>query len=63
MEWKEIATPLRRPQNFVKSLPYFWPTYSYLSNNHGGWNKSGGEVKIAKSLNVEAGINVEVRKY
>ena len=37
--------------------------YSHLSNNRGGWNKCGGEAKIAKSLNVEAGINVEVGKY
>ena len=29
--------------------------YSHLSNNRGGWNKRGGEAKIAKSLNVEAG--------
>ena len=31
--------------------------YSHLSNNR------GGEAKIAKSLNVEAGINAEVGKY
>ena len=37
--------------------------YSHLSNNRGGWNKRGGEAKIAKSLNVEAGIKVEVGKY
>ena len=37
--------------------------YSHLSNNRGGWNKGGGETKIAKSLNVEAGIKVEVGKY
>ena len=30
-------------------------TYSHLSNNRGGWNKRGGEAKIAKSLNVEVG--------
>ena len=35
-------------------------TYSHLSNKRGGWNKRGGEAKIAKLLNVEAGINVEV---
>ena len=34
-------------------------TYSHLSNKGGGWNKRGGEAKIAKLLNVEAGINVE----
>ena len=37
--------------------------YSHLSNNRGGWNKRGEEAKIAKSLNVEAGINMEVGKY
>ena len=37
--------------------------YSHLSNNRGGWNKGGGEAKIAKSLNVEAGMNMEVGKY
>jgi hypothetical protein len=37
--------------------------YSHLSNNRGGWNKRGGEAKIAKSLNAEAGIKVEVGKY
>ena len=37
--------------------------YSHLSNNPGGWNKRGGEAKIAKSLNVETGIKVEVEKY
>ena len=37
--------------------------YSHLSNNRGGWNKGGGATKIAKSLNVEAGIKVEVGKH
>ena len=37
--------------------------YSHLFNNRGGWNKRGGEAKIAKSLNVEAGMKVEVGKY
>ena len=32
-----------------------------LSNKRGGWNKHGGEAKIAKSLNVEAGIKVELQ--
>ena len=43
-------------------------TYSHLSNNRGGWNKSGGEAKICqitkrggwkifmKSINVEGGF-------
>ena len=35
----------------------FVVNYSHLSN------KRGVEVKIAKSLNKEAGINVEVEKY
>ena len=34
-------------------------TYSHLSNNRGGWNKREGSAKVAKSINVEVGINVE----
>ena len=33
--------------------------YSYLFNKHGGWIKRGQGAKVAKSLNVEVGINVE----
>ena len=33
--------------------------YSHLSNNLGSWNKLGGGAKVAKSINVEVGINVE----
>ena len=33
--------------------------YSHLSNNSGGWNKRGGSAKVAKSINLEVGINVE----
>ena len=33
--------------------------YSHLSNNRGSWNKRGGSAKVAKSINVEVGINVE----
>ena len=36
--------------------------YSHLSNNHGGWNKRGGSAKVAKSINVEVGINVDWKK-
>ena len=41
---------------FVKNLH---STYSHLSNNRGGWNKRGGIVKVAKSINVDVGINLE----
>ena len=48
------------------SFPSGWFTtvglmnqYSHLSNSRGGWNKRGGGAKVAKLLNVEAGINVE----
>ena len=34
-------------------------SYSHLSNNRGGWNKRGGDAKVAKSINVEVGINME----
>ena len=33
--------------------------YSHLSNSPGGWNKSGGGAKVAKSINVEVGIIME----
>ena len=33
--------------------------YSNLFNECGGWNKREGGAKVAKSLNVEIGINVE----
>ena len=33
--------------------------YSHLFNKCGGWNKRGGGAKVAKSLNVEVGINME----
>ena len=39
------------------------PTYSHLFNKRGGWNKREGGAKVAKSLNVEAGINVEARFF
>ena len=32
--------------------------YSRLSNSRGGWNKRGGGAKVAKSINVEVGINM-----
>ena len=34
-------------------------TYSHLFNKRGGWIKRVGGAKIAKSLNVQVGINVE----
>ena len=36
-------------------------TYSHLSNSRGrgGWNKHGGDAKVAKSINAEVGINVK----
>ena len=33
--------------------------YSHLFNKRGAWNKRGGGAKVAKSLNVELGINEE----
>ena len=33
--------------------------YSHLFNKRGGWNKRGGGTKVAKSLNMEVGINVK----
>ena len=33
--------------------------YSHLSNSLGSWNKRGRDAKVAKSINVEVGINME----
>ena len=33
--------------------------YSHLFNKHGAWNKRGVGAKVAKSLKVELGINME----
>ena len=52
-----------RNNNNTSQVNPVFSTYSHFSNNRGGWNKRGGEAKIAKSLNVEAGIKVEVGKY
>ena len=41
---------------FPFNLPF---NYSHLFTKCGGWNKPGGGAKVAKSLNVEVGINVE----
>ena len=40
-----------------------WFGYSHLSNSQGGWNKRGGGAKVAKSINVEVGINMEGRIF
>ena len=37
----------------------FLCTYSHLFNKRGAWNKHGGGAKVAKSLNVELGIDEE----
>ena len=36
-----------------------WRVYSHPSNNRGGWSKRRGGAKVAKSVNVEVGINEE----
>ena len=33
--------------------------YSHLSNSRGGWSKREGGGKIAKSINMEVGINMK----
>ena len=40
-------------------LNVFYLAYSHHFNRRGGWNKCGGGAKVAKSLNVEVGINLE----
>ena len=46
-----------------KKLCYVLFAYSHLSNSQGGWNKRGGGAKVAKSLNMKVGINVEGGMY
>ena len=47
-------------ENFVQNCfgPIKGP-YSHLFNKRGGWNRRGGGAKVAKSLNVEVGMNME----
>ena len=45
-------------KSFLKESSYF-DKYSHLFNKRGAWNKRGGGAKVAKSLNVELGINEE----
>ena len=40
-------------------VPIILKSYSHLFNKRGAWNKRGGGAKVAKSLNVELGINEE----
>ena len=32
-------------------------------NKRGGWNKHGGVAKVAKSINLEVGITMEVENF
>ena len=45
--------------NWEYLLKSWSKAYSHLFNKRGAWNKGGGGAKVAKSLNVEVGINVE----
>ena len=45
--------------NSVEASQVVVDVYSHLFIKCGGWNKRGGGAKVAKSLNVEVGINVE----
>ena len=45
---------------FPPTLLFGLILYSHLFNKRGAWNKrGGGGAKVAKSLNVELGINEE----
>ena len=44
---------------FFLSLNWIFTACSHLSNNRGGWNKRGWGAKVAKSIFMEVGINVE----
>ena len=45
--------------SFLGDSGNIFSTYSHLFNKRGAWNKRGGGAKVAKSLNVELGINEE----
>ena len=51
--------PYRKRKRHNPGGKYFHYAYSHLFNKHGAWNKRGGGAKVAKSLNVELGINEE----
>ena len=51
---------IRHRSQILRILRIFYENrYSHLSNGRGGWNKRGGGAKVAKSINMEVGINVE----
>ena len=51
--------PHKKGQQKVRQFQNEFMKYSHLFNKRGGWNKHGGGAKVAKSLNVELGINEE----
>ena len=59
MNGPNCSAVLRKNPNSCKYAIGFCDAYSHLSNNRGGWNKRRGSAKVAKSINVEVGINVE----
>ena len=54
--WHEVINPPAHCK-YIGCRNY---SYSHLSKNCWGWNKSGVRAKAAKSINVDIGINVEV---
>ena len=53
-------SPLHRTdKNFTEGESKRHDLYSHLFNKRGGWNKRVGGAKVAKSLNVQVGINME----
>ena len=50
---------LQGPEGLDHKKSNFICIYSHLSNSRGGWNKRGGGVKVAKSITMEIGKNVE----
>ena len=48
------------PDSILQRLPHNGAkAYTLISLYNGGWNKSGGGAKVAKSLKAQVGINVE----
>ena len=53
---KRIYSGILEGKIQINALLFSLFYYFHLSNKHGGWNKCGGEAKVAKSINVAVGI-------
>ena len=56
---KENGEPKNKNNFHQISKNIFLQISKNILNKRGGWNKGGGGAKVAKSLKVEVGINME----